>query len=83
MSTRHPATNPYLMRPAFLFFLILTLLTANHLTAQESTRTRELGIRLNNLETFGFIYKKSLAENTFRRYRFFSGQLDFVNVDGS
>ena len=59
-----------------IFFLALCC----DLTAQD---TRELGLRLTGLEDFDLIYKKSLTEDTYRRYRFFTGRLSFVNVDGS
>jgi hypothetical protein len=46
-------------------------------------RTREVGLRLFGLDDFDFLYKKSLSANTYRRYRFFNGNLSFQDIDGS
>ena len=65
----------------YLVLLVLLLVTGYSATAQEA-RTRELGLRFTGLEDFDLIYKKSLTEDTYRRYRFFTGQLTFTNTDG-
>jgi hypothetical protein len=55
----------------FILFLISTL----QLSAQQET-IHEIGFRMGGFNSFGFIYKKQLAEDRFIRYR-----LGSVNVD--
>ena len=62
--------------------VILFLTLCSGLGAQDA-RTRELGLRFTGLEDFDLIYKKSLTEDTYRRYRFFTGQLTFIDVGGT
>ena len=68
-----------------IYLTLLVFLTAftTGTSAQETTRIRELGLRLTGTDNFGFIYKKRLDDGSYRRYRFFSGQLDFANIDGN
>ncbi len=70
------------MRPIYLGLLLFCVVSAASLSAQETARTRELGLRLTGTDDFGFIYKKRLTDDRFRRYRFFSGQLGFTSIDG-
>ena len=65
-----------------LFTLLAIYLFALQLQAQE-VRTREIGLRLRGLDDFNFMYKKSLDENTFRRYRLFSAEVDLMNIEGN
>ncbi|WP_420460215.1 hypothetical protein [Neolewinella sp.] len=68
------------MRYSILIILSLTLCSG--VRAQDA-RNRELGLRFTGLEDFDLIYKKSLTEDTYRRYRFFTGQLTFIDVEGT
>ncbi len=42
---------------------------------------REVGIRLTGLENFGFIYKRGIGEDVYRRYRLFSSSVTYLNTN--
>ena len=65
----------------YLLPIIFFLTLGCDLSAQ-NTRTRELGLRFTGLEDFDLIYKKSLTDDTYRRYRLFSGQLSVLDLNG-
>ena len=54
------------MKQISILIMLLLFIGCSSVTAQ----THELGLRLNSLEDFNFIYKKEKNEATFVRYRF-------------
>lgn len=65
----------------FSFSLAVSLLLSSVIYAQDAP-TKEIGLRSTNLNSLGFIYKKKLSENTYRRYRLAFGNLN-ANFTGS
>jgi hypothetical protein len=69
--------------------LLLTLLCVSSLalTAQEQAppqkgpRTHEIGLRLTSLDDFDFIYRRSITNNSYRRYRIFAVDIDYLDND--
>ena len=68
----------------FLFFFSASLLTNLFTQAQDAPR-REIGLRttLADLTNLGFIYKKQITENTYRRYRLAVGGLSINVINNS
>ncbi|MDQ1086977.1 hypothetical protein [Siphonobacter sp. SORGH_AS_1065] len=56
------------------FLLVIGLCMCSPVFAQDTLR-RELGIRTSSLNSFGFIYKKKIKENVYRRHRLAFGSL--------
>lgn len=61
------------MKLIYLLSAVL-LLTTSSLHAQDTTK-HEIGLRISGFSNIGFIYKKKLSENTYRRYRLAFGNL--------
>ncbi|QMW02918.1 hypothetical protein [Spirosoma foliorum] len=67
----------------FIYLLsAVLLLTTSSLHAQDTTK-HEIGLRISGFSNIGFIYKKKLSENTYRRYRLAFGNLNANFHDSS
>ncbi|MFM7023388.1 MAG: hypothetical protein ACKOXB_10445 [Flavobacteriales bacterium] len=64
------------MKFTILFPAILLILISSTLKAQ--TNNRELGLRFTSLNNYGFVYKKGLTENKYRRYTL--GTFNFITA---
>lgn len=69
--------------PLLLLLCVFTLILSAQSKQPREGRTHEIGLRLSGLENFDFIYKKSLSQDTYRRYRVFTSSATFFNLDGT
>ena len=66
-----------------LFPLLCFISLCLHAQTDKSPRTHEIGVRLNGLDDFNLMYKTSIGEDTYRRYRLLLTEIDLVTTDGN
>ena len=69
------------LQPARFLSLSALFLIATLPITQAQTSQREIGLRFTDWDQFGLLYKKQIAENTYRRYRVALARFNYDNYE--